>query len=133
MSVRGTVWLQLGDAFDGPRIGPPLHMQWAAKDSGIFPELESIIEDVYKNIAPQPPDAWERLASTAQPPSINGRRVMLNITSSVATDLDGIILMKARLPFRLWPLGGWVVIEGWNRKQGGVWTPLAREELEKIW
>lgn len=133
MSIRGTVWLQIGDPFEGLRLGPPLHLKWAAKDSDIFQDLELLIADVYKTIAPQPPTAWNQLAETAQPPKINGRRVKLNLTAHLADNLEGIVIMRARLPFPAWPFGGWVVVEGWNRTSEGAWSPLATEELEKTW
>ena len=133
MSIRGTVWLQIGDPFDGPRFGPPLHLKWAAKDSDIFQELELVIADAYKTIAPQPPAAWDRLAETAQPPKVNGRRVKLDLRAYLGDDLDGVVLMRGSLPFPAWPLGGWVVVEGWNRTREGAWTPLSTEELEKTW
>jgi len=133
VAIRGTVWLQIGDPFDGIRVGPPLHLKWAAKASDIFEDLEAVIEDVYKTIAPQPPTAWTRLAETAQPPSIDDRRVKLDLRTNVANDREGFVLIRARLPFRVWPLGGWVVVEGWNRTREGAWTALAAEDLEKAW
>ena len=132
MSIKGTVWLQFGDPFDGPRFGPPLRLEWAAKDSGIFKDLELLIADVYKTIAPQPTTVWERLAETAQPPTINGRRVKFDLRL-FANDLEEFVLMRAFLPFPAWPLEGWVVFEGWKRKGEEAWTPLAAEELEKTW
>ncbi len=133
MSIRGTVWLQIVDPFDGPRIGPPLHMKWAAKNVNIFHDLELVIAGVYKTIASQPPTAWQRLSETSQPPEINGRHIKLNVRTFENPDLDLVVLMRACLPFPAWPLGGWVVIEGWNRTNAGVWIPLTAEELGKIW
>jgi hypothetical protein len=132
MSIRGTVWLQIGDPFDGPRFGPPLHLEWAAKDTDTFQDLELLIADVYKTIATQPTTAWEQLAETAQPPKINGRRVKFHLRL-FANDLEEYVLMRACLPFPAWPLGGWVLIEGWKRTREGAWTPLSTDELEKAW
>jgi hypothetical protein len=132
MSIKGQVWLQFGDPFSSPRFGPPLRMAWAEKASDIFLNLELIIAEVYKTIASQPPTEWERLAHAAKPPEINGRRVRVNLNYGT-DDLGEFLFIRARLPFPLWPLGGWVVVEGWKRPQGGAWTPLPVEELEKTW
>jgi hypothetical protein len=132
MSIKGQVWLQFGDPFGGPRFGPPLHSEWAEKPSSIFQKLELRITEVYKTIAHQPPTEWERLAHAAKPPEINGRRVRVNLNYGT-DDLGEFLFIRARLSFPLWPLGGWVVVEGWKRPQDGAWTPLPVEELEKTW
>jgi hypothetical protein len=132
MSIKGQIWLQFGDPFAGPRFGPPLHLAWAEKESDIFLNLELLIAEVYKTIASQPPTEWERLAHAAKLPEINGKRVRVNLNYG-SDDLAELLFIRARLPFPLWPLGGWVVVEGWERPQGGAWTPLSVEELEKAW
>jgi hypothetical protein len=132
MSIKGQVWLQFGDPFGSPRFGPPLHSEWAEKPSSIFQKLELRIIEVYKTIAHQPPTEWERLAHAAKPPEINGRRVRVNLNYGT-DDLGEFLFIRARLSFPLWPLGGWVVVEGWKRPQDGAWTPLPVEELEKTW
>ena len=128
----GTVWLHIGDPFDGPRFGPPLHLKGAEKDPGIFQDLVSVIEDVFKIIGTQPATAWERSAEKAPPPKINGRQVKLNLRL-FSNELEEFLVMRACLPFPAWPLGGWVVYEGWKRTGEGAWTPLPAEELEKFW
>ncbi len=127
------MWLQIGDPFDGLRFGPPLQFKWAAQDTEIFQDLELVIEDAYKTIANQPTSAWKRLAEEAHPPKINGRPVRLNLIYGETNDHEEILVMRARLPFRGWPLGGRVVVEGWRRVGAGAWTPLATGELEKTW
>jgi hypothetical protein len=114
MSIKGQIWLQFGDPFAGPRFGPPLHLAWAEKESDIFLNLELLIAEVYKIIASQPPTEWERLAHAAKLPEINGKRVRVNLNYG-SDDLAELLFIRARLPFPLWPLGGWVVVEGWER------------------
>jgi hypothetical protein len=132
MSIKGQIWLQFKSPFGVFTFGPPLHLKWVEKASDIFLNLEMLINDSYKTIASQPPTEWERLAHAAEPPQINGKRVRINLDYG-SDDLGEFLFIRARLPFPVWPLGGWVVVEGWKRPQDGRWTPLPVEELEKTW
>lgn len=89
--------------------------------------------DAYKAIAPHPSTEWKRIAEAGKPFSINGRRVRIDIRTYFEDELNEILLIRACLPFKAWPFGGRVVIEGWRRTEAGVWTRLATEELEKKW
>ena len=133
MSIKGTVWFQIGGPFGGFRFGPPLHWKHAAEKPDIFRALEWAIMEAYKTLRPHPPTEWQRFAENAIPPSIKGRRVKLNIECYLMDNNDGVVLMRAFLSFRAWPFGGWVVYEGWCRTQAGEWTRLPAEELEDQW
>ena len=43
------------------------------------------------------------------------------------------VVMRAHYPFRIWPLGGWAVFEGWHRDADGKWVPFTEDELAILW
>ena len=99
MSIKGTVWFQIGDPFGGFRFGPPLHWKRAPENPDIFRAMEWAIIEAYKTVAPHPPTEWQRLTENYKLPSIQGRRVQLDLSYELIDNLDGVVVVRAFLPF----------------------------------
>jgi hypothetical protein len=51
-----------------------------------------------------------------------------------STDDDSVrVLLRAVFYFRWWPLGRWVVWEGFHATREGARTALSSEELQEVW
>jgi hypothetical protein len=130
--IRTVVLFNLGDAFGGFRMAvrPGL---FGLNDPDAFLALESTIHDVQQSLSFHPPSRWPAIAASVARPQINGREASVDLIGDAADDRDGDVVMRAYLPFHLWPLGGWVVYEAWRRTSDGSWASFGEEKLAEMW
>lgn len=136
-TIRGIVLFHIGDPFLGRSLTlrPPRPGLCCQEDAEEFDELERVIREIRDRLAGSAPSEWASMAKAASVPQVRGRRVRVRmlyaaVGSDSSTDL---VVIRALLPFRLWPVGGQVVFAGWNRSDENVWTPLSEDQLEQHW
>lgn len=136
MPIRAIVLFNIGSPFGGLRLA--LAPGFLGIDHPeAFEALEGAIDDTYKVLGATRPDAWPELASSGYgpvPPRLGKREGFVDV--AVGADDGGPgdeVLARACLPFRLWPLGGWVAYDGRRRSAHGTWTPFSDEELAELW
>jgi len=67
-------------------------------------------------------------------PSYQGREGWMNLVVLPAADQDAVrVLIRASLPFRGWPLGCWVVWEGFLASRTSAPRDLSVQELGDVW
>ena len=135
MSVRAVVFFNFGPPFGGFRLAA------SPEDAGLdFPEgfnaLERAVERAYTLLSHYPPGSWPQLARREDPmlvARLGHREIVLDVIWDPSDDPPATVLVRAWLPFRAWPFGGWVVYEGRRRAPDGTWTPLSPEEVSRFW
>ena len=132
MPIRTVVLFVLGDAFGGFRMAVQPGVL-GLNNLGAFQALESMIHDVQNHLSFHPPSAWPKIAASVARPQLDGREIIIDLTGDAGDDRDGDVVMRACLPFQVWPLGGWVVYEGWHRTKDGSWTEFAEKKLAEVW
>lgn len=102
-------------------------------DPDAFQALESTLRELQERLSFQRPSKWPEIAAGMLRPQINGREVRVDLIGDAGDDRDGDVVMRACLPFRGWPLGGWVVYEAWRRTSDGSWSSFTEEQLAEMW
>lgn len=136
MPQRALVLLNVGPPFGGFRlaVNPGI---FGATGSAAFPALERIVYNLQSVLAAHRPDTWSRLvesdAMLGDPAELfGGRPGRVDFTCDPDSN-TGDVVVRAFLPFRVWPLGGWAVYDAWHREADGTWVPFAEEELAILW
>jgi hypothetical protein len=133
---RIIILFNLGPPFGGFRIAARAGLL-GFDNPAAFLALERAIDTAYTLLRAQPPDTWQQLAAddsfAAAIPSHDGRAGVIDLTGDGVTSTPGVVLVRAFLPFRFWPLGGWAVYGAWHRGTDGTWTPFSEEEMAGVW
>jgi hypothetical protein len=134
--IRGIVLFQVGDPFGRClTLRPPRPGLYCQEDAEQFGELERVIRDIRDRLAGCAPSEWADMAKSAPVPRVHGRKVrvrMLCASTGPASSIS-LVVIRALLPFQLWPVGGQVVFAGWNRSDENVWTSLSEDQLAEHW
>jgi len=132
MPVRSVVLFNLGPPFGGLRLA--VRPGFLGLDApSAFGALEEAIAAVRDTLRSRPPSAWYDLPDTVFEPHIQDRKASLDITGDVTDTTVAKVVVRALLPFRGWPFGGWVVHEGWQCAADGSWTPFTEDALADVW
>jgi len=136
MPHRAVVLFNLGPPFGGFRAA--VRPGFIGLDNvAAFEALERAIGNAYTLMSAHPPDAWGQLSAAdsfrAAVPRLEDREGVVDVTGDATNEAAGDVVLRAFLPFPLWPFGGWAVYEGWHRGVDGVWTPFTQEELAELW
>lgn len=135
MPVRGVVLFNLDAPFGGFRAAGPPGL-FGLDDPKAFAVLERAIESAFTLFSAHQPADWPVIAPTgfaAAVPCLEDREGFIDYCGSAVTEGHGEVILRACLPFRAWPLGGWVVFEGRHRALDGSWRPFTPEELAELW
>lgn len=135
MPIRSVVLLNLGAPFGGFRVAgrPGL---FGLDDPRAFAVLERAIESAFTLLSAHQPAEWPEIAPTgfaAAVPRLEDCEGFIDCCGSALTEGHGEVILRACLPFRAWPLGGWVVFEGRHRALDGSWRPFTPDELAELW
>ena len=132
MPVRSVLLFNLGPPFGGLRLAvrPGL---FGLNEPSAFEALEHAIAAVQDVLRSHPPNTWHDLPNTVFEPHIQDRTASIDVTGDVTDTTVATVVLRARLPFRGWPFGGWVVHEGWQCAADGSWTPFTDEALADVW
>jgi len=135
-AIRGIVLFHIGDPFGrGLTVRPPRPGLYCQVDAEQFGELERVIREIRVRLAGCAPSEWANMAKGASVPRVRGQKVRVRLlcASDGPDSSINLVVLRALLPFRLWPVGGQVVFAGWNRSDDNVWTPLSEDQLEQYW
>ena len=134
--VRIVVFFNIGPPFAGFRAAGRPGML-GLDNAAAFEALEHAIQKAFVLLRAHPPSAWQELAAgdsfRATIPRFENREGVIDVTGDATHDEAGDVVLRAFIPFSLWPLGGWAVYEAWHLGTDGVWTPLSHEELATLW
>ena len=103
----------------------------------MFSVLERIVQKACSAISAYPAETWQRLTESdalaeAIEEDLDERHGVVDFTTNV-DDPASDVVMRVFFPFRIWPLGGWAVYEGWHRNAGAKWVRFTQDELAKLW
>ncbi len=133
---RVVVIFNLGPPFGGFRLAARAGLL-GADNPAVFEALEQAIETAYTLLRAHPPSTWQQLAAddffTAAIPRYEDREGVIDVTGDGVLRTPGDVLLRAFLPFRFWPLGGWAAYGAWHRESDDGWTSFNEEELRNVW
>jgi hypothetical protein len=101
-----------------------------------FEVLEHSIEIAFTLLRAHPPSEWIALSQSALDfavPRLGEREGYIDCMGDAVIEGAGDVVLRACFPFRVWPLGGWVVYEGRHLGADGSWTPFTEEEQAALW
>ena len=135
--LRGILLLHGGPAIGGWRVGMRAGA-FGIDNEEAYRALESAMTRAVEILGPLPLGSWKsaqaELRSRATPRH-EGRSgsVDLQFLSKETSGEAGTLVLRAILPFRLWPWGGWAAYCAWHRSERGELRPVEREELNNLW
>ena len=136
MAIRVLILFDPRSPFGGFRIamGPGLV---GASDCAAFRALERAVHNLRSVLAAYPPDTWPRLARSEAAIGdaadfFEGRPGFIDLNCDFSCP-TGDLVVRALLPFRRWPFGGWAVYDAWHREADGSWVPFGEDELNELW
>jgi len=134
--IRAIIPLSLGSPFGGFRIAlraGALGLDWPDG----FAALEQAANTQLQLLAALTPDRRARLREDPlpprPPPQCGDRFGVIDVMLAQIEDGTTLLLLRGGFPFRLWPLGGWVVYVGARIGADNRVEILSTEQLERYW
>ena len=136
MPLRTVVLFTIGEPLGGFRMAfaPGI---FGLNNVQAFTALERTLQALKSVLSVHPPDTWQRISEgdaleLAEVMDFGEREGFIDFTTDVTKSKCEVVL-RAFLPFRIWPFGGWAVYAGWHRNGEEAWVPFSQDELATLW
>jgi len=134
--LRRVVLFNLGPPFGGLRMAVHAGALGLA-DAETFTVLEAVVQASFARVEQVAWTEWstlgEHVASDAALKALSPHAGFVDFSRHDDADGTRHLVARAFLPFRAWPLGGWVFYDGRHFALAGGAFPFTEAELNEVW